>query len=88
MNRLMDRLVEPFPWITFLPEAARAEFVHDFRTTARACAAIGTFDQLTVTLNSWQATAEAYATPHLSPTSDDLDYLDVPESVSNPRDMP
>ena len=88
MNRLVDRLVDPFPWITFLPKAARAEFVRDFLTTARACAAIGRFDRLTVTLNSWQATAEAYATPHLSPTGDDLDYLDVPESVPDPRDAP
>ncbi|HEX5497222.1 MAG TPA: hypothetical protein VFX70_21880 [Mycobacteriales bacterium] len=84
----MDSLIDTFPWVTLLPDAARAQFADDFRAAARVGAATGQFDRLAITLSSWQATAEAYATPHLDPTGANLDYLDIPEPVPNPHEMP
>ena len=85
MDRLVEHLADPFPWIVFLPDSARREFVGEFLRTARACASVGRFEALTVALNSWQATAEAFATPHLSASGADLDYLDDATEVPDPR---
>lgn len=80
-DRIAGNLFEPFPWIEFLPVAARREFVGDFLRTARACAAIARFDRLTVTLAAWQATAEAYADPNVRADGSDLSYLPVQDVV-------
>lgn len=74
-DRLVQHLIEPFPWIEFLPVNARREFVADFLRTTRACAAVARFDRLTTLLAAWRGTAEAYADPHLSADGTDLDYL-------------
>lgn len=84
-DRLVGRLSEPFPWIALLPPERRREFVGDFLRTARACASVGRFDRLTIALNAWKATAEAYADPHMSPGGADLDYLPAEEPVDDPR---
>ena len=86
-DRLVVKLIEPFPWIDFLPAAARREFVGDFLRTARACAAISRFDRLTITLAAWRATAEAYADPNVTPQGSDLNYLPVhdPIAMTDPR---
>jgi hypothetical protein len=84
-DRLVDNLAGPFPWIEFLPDAARRSFVRDFLRTARACAAVGRFDRLTIVLAAWKGTAEAYADPAVSPDGSDLDYLDEHEVATDPR---
>lgn len=84
-DRLVDNLAGPFPWIEFLPAEARRSFVKDFLRTARACAAVGRFDRLTIVLAAWKGTAELYADPTLSPDGSDLDYLGQHEVVADPR---
>ena len=84
-DRLVDRLADPFPWIVLLPPKFRKEFVAEFLGTARACASVGRFDRLTIALNAWQATAEAYANPHLTSDGSDLEPLSRPAAVANPR---
>ena len=84
-ERLVNRLAEPFPWIVFLPLKFQKEFVDEFLRTARACASIGRFDRLTIALNAWQATAEAYADPHLTSDGLELAPLKRPAAVANPR---
>ncbi|WP_231849883.1 hypothetical protein [Saccharopolyspora erythraea] len=85
-DRIVTRLTEPFPWVTFLPADRRREFVSEFLRVARACASIGRFERLTITLNSWRATAEAYADPSVTPDGSDLDYLPTAEVADDPRE--
>ena len=84
-ERLVDRLADPFPWIAFLPSKFQKDFVDEFLRTTRACASVGRFDRLTIALNAWQATAEAYANPHLTSDGSDLEPLSRPAAVVNPR---
>jgi len=84
-DRLAARLGEPFPWIGLLPPQRQREFVAEFLGTARACASVGRFDRLTIMLQAWKATAEAYADPHLTPDGADLDYLAAEEPADDPR---
>lgn len=85
-DHLASRLSDPFPWIEFLPEGVRRDFVAEFLRIARACASVGRFDRLTVSLNAWRATAEAYANPRLTATGEDLVYLPVPAPTTDPRE--
>lgn len=84
-ERLVNHLADPFPWIAFLPLKFQKEFVDEFLRTARACASIGRFDRLTIALNAWQATAEAYADPHLTSDGLELGPLKRRAEVANPR---
>lgn len=84
-DRLVDKLIDPFPWITVLPPAARRGFIEEFLATARACAALGRFERLTIALAAWKGTAEAYADPAISRDGSDLEYLDEPQVVGDPR---
>jgi len=59
-----------------LPAAARRSFVLEILATARACAAVGGFERLTIALAAWKGTAEAYADPAIALDGSDLDYLD------------
>lgn len=85
-DRIATRLVEPFPWIAFLPMKQCREFVGDFLRVSRACASVGRFERLSSTLNAWRATAEAYADPSVTPDGSDLEYLSSTEPVGDPRD--
>ena len=84
-ERLISHLADPFPWIAFLPSKFQKEFVGDFLQTARACASVGRFDRLTIAISAWQATAEAYADPHLTADGSDLAPLRRPAKVADPR---
>lgn len=83
LPRLMRRLTRAFPWLEFLPENEREAFVDEFLRVALACADRNNFERLTVTLNAWTATADAYAAG-LDPKGDDLDHFDNPPEVSDP----
>jgi len=86
-DRIASHLSDPFPWIEFLPDHARREFVGEFLRVARACAAVSRFDRLTVLLAAWRGTAEAYADPNIAIDGSDLDYLPAGSAVeaSDPR---
>jgi hypothetical protein len=58
-ERLANRLTDPFPWIALLPSKSQKEFVAELVDTARACASLGRFDEVTIALNAWKAKAEA-----------------------------
>jgi antitoxin (DNA-binding transcriptional repressor) of toxin-antitoxin stability system len=81
--RMAERLTITFPWIEFLPPDQRVEFVGEFLRVGRACAELGHYDRLTVTINAWQATADAYA-DGVDPTGADLDYYDQPVHATKP----
>lgn len=83
-DRIADHLADPFPWVVFLPGEARREFVGEFLRLARACASVGRFDRLAISLQAWRATAEAYADPNISIDGSDLDYIEE-ELVPDPR---
>jgi hypothetical protein len=84
-DRLVEKLADPFPWIAVLPPQARRGFVHEFLATARACAAVGRFERLTIALAAWKGTAEVYADPAIARDGSDLDYLDEQQVVGDPR---
>jgi hypothetical protein len=86
-DRMARHLAEPFPWVEFLPEQARREFVGDFLRTARACAAVARFDRLTILIAAWRGTAEAYADPKVTADGSDLTYFpsDSVVKVADPR---
>lgn len=65
-----------WPRLESLPAAARRSFVLEILATARACAAVGRFERLTIALAAWKGTAEAYADPAIALDGSDLDYLD------------
>jgi len=64
------------PRLESLPAAARRSCVLEILATARACAAVGRFERLTIALAAWKGTAEAYADPTIALDGSDLDYLD------------
>lgn len=84
-DRLVGHLGDAFPWIEFLPLDRRREFLKSFLRLARACASVNAFDRLGIFLESWQATAAAYADPSVTSDGADLTYLDAPEPVMDPR---
>ena len=84
-DRLVVKLTDPFPWLGVLPAQARRGFVQEFLATARACAALGRFERLTIVLAAWKGTAEAYADPAVALDGSDLDYLDELQVVGDPR---
>lgn len=84
LDRVATRLSGPLPWIELLPRSVHAQFVAEFQSTARACIDIGRFDRLTIMLEAWKATAEAYADPQVTATGVDLEYLDTAEVASAP----
>lgn len=78
-----SRLLGPFPWLGFLPGEQREAFAAEIVEVARACAAISSFDRLFIVLAEWKATAEAVAAGYTH--DDELDWLDEPATVEDPR---
>lgn len=78
-----ERLRDPFPWLGFLPPAQREAFASEIVEVARACASISSFDRLFIVLAEWRATAEAMAAGYTH--DDELDWLDEPAAVEDPR---
>jgi hypothetical protein len=85
-DRMVGHLSDAFPWIEFLPAERRRDFVKSFLRVTRACASVNSFDRLGIFLESWQATAAAYADPSITADGSDLTYLEHPEPVVDPRD--
>ena len=79
----VERLRAPFPWVEFLTPADREAFAQEVVDVARACAAVSRFDRLLLTLTAWRSTAEAIAAGYTH--DDQLDWLDQPAPVADPR---
>ena len=54
------------PWLSFLPEQEREEFLDEFFRVAEASAELGVMAPLGQLLREWQATAAIYADPALA----------------------
>lgn len=78
-----QQMLRQFPWLQFLTPERREEFADEMVATARACASVGRFSRLLTVYASWYSTAEALAAG-ITP-DDDLDWLDEPEPVGDPR---
>ena len=79
---LVERLRGPYPWLDFLTGPDREAFATEIIDVARACAAVGTFDRLIVTLSAWKHTAHTVAAGYTS--DDELEWLDDAEVVERP----
>ncbi|MEU4315320.1 hypothetical protein [Nocardia sp. NPDC024068] len=84
LERIGSLLSITFPWADLLPAHVRPDFVSEFLRIARACFSVGRFDRLTLTLEAWKSTAEAYADPSVTVDATDLHYFEEPEAVSDP----
>lgn len=70
-------LIEEFPWVDFLPEQARRQFVVDFARAFQASAELGQWSALDRTVQEWKSTAAIHADPVLAeqlrgPVEDDF----------------
>lgn len=81
---LVERLRGPFPWLEFLSPESCERFAVEIIDVTRACAAVGQVDRLLATLAAWQASAEAIASGY--PPDDELEWLDEPPLVGDPRE--
>ena len=79
----VDRLRGPFPWVEFFSPSDREAFAQEIVDVARACATMSRFDRLLVTVGAWHSTAQAIADGYTP--DEDLEWLDVPEPVADPR---
>jgi hypothetical protein len=73
---LVDALTTHYPWVRFLPEGDRAEFVREFLETMKACASINNFSRIEAVVYAWRSSAEIHADPEL------LAHLTKPLSVA------
>lgn len=80
---LESRLQVRFPWLRFLSSEDTSMFARDIIDTARGCAAVHDFTPFLVELTEWRATATATAAGFTAPQ--DLDWLDAPVQVPDPR---
>lgn len=85
LERIVSHLSVAFPWVNLLPEKDRPEFVAEFLDLSRACLSVGRFDRLTIALEAWKSTAEAYADPTITTDGSDLHYFEQPREVPDPR---
>lgn len=80
---LPERLRDPFPWVEFLNEGDGQAFAVEVVRIARACASVGHFDRLVLTVHAWRATAEAIAGGYTP--DDELDWLQAQEPAAQPQ---
>jgi hypothetical protein len=59
-------LAHVYPWVGFLPPAAREKFSREFVEKLLACASISNFAPMGEVVDAWKATAEIYADPALA----------------------
>lgn len=81
-------LREEFPWIEFLSEKSRAQFVTDFIQAFRTAAELGQWSILSQTVIEWRSTAAISADPYLAEKLSgpvDGDYGPVPPPIGDRR---
>jgi hypothetical protein len=81
VDALLDLLPEVFPWVRFLPEPERREFLVEFVETLRGAQDLDTLAPVTQLVTEWRHTAEVHADPTLlaALTKDADDFGPVPE---------
>ena len=63
----MDDAIEAaFPWVEFLSPDGRREFVEELTRIILASASVGNYEQVDLTIDSWQNTAEILSDPELT----------------------
>jgi hypothetical protein len=62
---LVDALTTHYPWVRFLPDGDRADFVREFLETMKACASINNFARIEAVVKAWRSSAEIHADPEL-----------------------
>ena len=63
----MDDAIEAaFPWVEFLSTDGRREFVEELTRIILASASVENFEQVDLTIDSWQNTAEILSDPELT----------------------
>ncbi len=80
---LGTRLRHQFPWVEFLSPGDRERFAAEILAVTRACAAVAQFQRLLVTFEAWRSSASAIAAGYTR--DEDLDWLDEPVPVDDPR---
>ncbi|MEX2548549.1 MAG: hypothetical protein WD830_12305 [Chloroflexota bacterium] len=66
VRRRLEASTEAIPWLSFLPEQARHQFLAELFRTAEAAAELGVMTPLAQLVREWQATAAIYADPALA----------------------
>nr|MDT0662602.1 hypothetical protein [Micromonospora sp. DSM 115978] len=80
---VVDTLVDAFPWVNFLPEDDRNEFVKEFVLTLELCGESDVWMPLGKMIHEWQQTAAIHVDPALArelsgPVDSDLGSVPVP----------
>lgn len=77
---MMRVLPEVFPWVRFLPDADRRQFLSELVQTLQAAEDLENLAPVTELIVEWRHTAEVHADPELSAAlrQDAGDYGDVP----------
>jgi hypothetical protein len=65
LDSMMELLPDVYPWVRFLPDGDRAEFLQEFVDTLRATEELDTVAPLVQLITAWRHTAEIYADPAL-----------------------
>jgi len=74
IDRFAAALADALPWVAFLPDADREQFVVEAADTLRACASLGRYTAFADLIEDWRATAEVWSDPDLAAAlSGDID---------------
>ncbi|MDD2859105.1 MAG: hypothetical protein PHU75_10580 [Candidatus Nanopelagicales bacterium] len=65
VETLRSLISQKNPWAALLDAADRDDFVDEYLTTLRGCAAIGNFSRLAIVVDAWKGTAELQSDPAL-----------------------
>lgn len=61
----MSAFEEALPWVGWLSDSDRAEFVDSFLSTSQACKSTGSYEPLTKLLSRWKVSAQIVHDPEL-----------------------
>lgn len=82
-RHLIDLLTQVFPWVRFLPEEDRIQFIQELVDVMAASKDLGTPAPVLQVVTEWRHTAEVHADPDLAAvlgrgTTDDLGSAPAP----------
>lgn len=80
VERFAAHLLTTLPWVAFLPDGDRRQFIAEASDTLRACASLGRFTAFADLIDEWRNTAEVWSDPALAAAlgSDIDEPLDQP----------
>lgn len=82
-GEFVDRLRLSFPWVGLLNSDEQTRCASDLLETARACAAVGSYEPLAVLVAQWRSTARMIA-DGIPRDGSDIDWLPQPVPVPRP----